>query len=131
MRAIAAEPAEMVGIAVTAAAGTARILEGLGLVAFLAGNHRVQTEQGKACQVVVKSDLLMPTGLLVTLPAIVPQLPAVRIVLVVTGNARRRQLVAIQIARVAALARELGVATAQWKSCGRIVIETYLRPFSW
>ena len=41
------------------------ILEALGAMAFLAGNARVEADEGEARDVVIEVDLLAPTGLFV------------------------------------------------------------------
>src|SRR5581483_3679839 len=122
-RAGAAEPAAVVRILVTGDARARGILERLRSMAFLAGYHGVQSYQRKPRQIMVESDFLAPAGFLVALRAVGAQLALVSIILAVTGHARRRQFVSIEVAGVTALAGDIGVAAAQGKPRRLVVVE--------
>lgn len=122
-RTVGAEPTDMVRILVAARASTRRILERLGSVAFLAGHHRMQSDQWEPRQIMIEDDLLPPARLLVALLAIAAQLTPVRIILAMAGDARHGQFIAIQVAGVALLALELGVAAAQRKLGCLVVVK--------
>ena len=70
-----------------------------------------------------------PTGLIVTLLATAAKLALVMIVLLVTRYAGRRQLVAIEVAGVACIAFDFGVAASQRKFSHLVVIEVNRTPF--
>ena len=97
-------------------------------MAPLAGHNGMQSDQWKARQIMVEGDLLAPARLPVTLPAIGAQLAMVSIVLAMASNAGHRQLVAIKVARVAALAGDGRVTAAQRKPGRLVVVEADGRP---
>ena len=97
-------------------------------MASFAGDHGMQSDQWKAGQIMVEGDLLAPTRFSVTLSAIAAQLAMVSIVLAMAGNTRHRQLVAIEVSRVAALAGNRRVTAAQRKFGRRVVVEADRRP---
>src|SRR5262245_2609711 len=128
-RAIGAEAAGVVEVLVTAGAGAGGILEGGGAMAGLAGDGGVQTDEGKARQVMVKGHRLTPARLLVTGLAGGPELALVGIVLAVAGGAVGGEPLAAGVAGVAAFAGELGVAPAQGKPRRLVVVEADGCPF--
>ena len=125
---IGAEPANVMSVTVAAHAFSGRILERLGAVTFLAGDYRMQSKKGKSRQVVIEGDLLPPARFVVTALAVAAQLAVMRVILAMAGDARHRELVAIEVARVAALARDLRVTAAQRKLGCLIVVEADRRP---
>ena len=98
----------------------ARVAIGLGVlelrrgVAVLAGDFRVLAEQRKARQAVVEPGLL-PARLVVARLALWAELPFVLVVLAVTGDAGRRELLLVDEPLVAADAGDLGVLGAEGK----------------
>ena len=115
-------------ILVAARARARRVLERRRAVAFLAGYRRVEADEGKPREIVIEGDLLAPAGLVVTLIAARAELTLVRIVLLVTADASGRQLVAIEIALVARVALDLGVA-AEKRELGRLgMVEVHRLP---
>jgi len=92
-------------------------------MAVFARHNRVQSYQWKARQVVIEVNFLAPTRLFMALPAIAAHLALVRIILAMARDARHRQLVAVEVARVAALACDLRVTAAQWKLGCLVVVE--------
>ena len=127
---VGAEAAIVIAVSVAACACLRRVLERLGAVAFLAGDHRMQSDQGKSRQVVIKGYLLTPTCLVVTALTGAAQLAVVRVILLMAGDARHGELVAIEVARVAALASDLRVPAAERKFGCLVVIETDRRPLA-
>ena len=97
-------------------------------MASFAGNYGMQSDQWKAGQIMVEGDFLTPARFLVALPAIAAQLAMVSIVLAVAGDTRHGQLVAIEVARVAALAGDRRVTAAQRKPGRLVVVEVDRRP---
>lgn len=91
-------------------------------MAFLAGNARVEADEGEARDVVIEVDLLAPTGLFVALLALGAELPLVGIGLGVAARTGNGQLVAIEVAGVASFALCFGVQSAQGKFRCLVVI---------
>src|SRR5689334_9516266 len=104
-----------------------RVLVARGGVAALAFDHRMPAEQRKVGARVVEAGLL-PGLLDVAAVAFRSELPFVLVVLLVAGDARALQLVAIQVARMAAVAFHLPVLAAQRILGLRVVVERDLRP---
>src|SRR4029453_5506720 len=92
-------------------------------MAGLAGDGGVQTNEGKARQVMVKAHPLAPARLLVAALAGRPELALVGIILAVAGGAVGGQPVAPGIAGVAAFTGELGMTAAQGKPRRLFVVE--------
>ena len=111
----------MVGILVASAAGPLRILEGLALVAGLARDRSMQTDEREPRQVVVECDLLPPVRFVVTGFALGTELAFMGIVLLVAGGAIQRELVTVEIAGVAGVAKNLSV----------LALEGEFRALSW
>src|SRR5262245_15462584 len=127
--AVGAQTSGVVHIFVAAGAGAGGILEGGGAMAGLAGDGRVQANEGKAGQVMVEGHRLAPAGLLVAALAGGPELALVGIILAVAGGAVGGQPVAPGVAGVAAFTGELGMAAAQGKPRRLVVVEADGRPF--
>ena len=86
-------------------------------------------DEWKSRDVVIEVLHLPPAGFTMALFAAAAELPFVPVVLLMTGNACRRQLVAVQIASVARIALDLGVCRSQRKSCRPVVIKVDRDPF--
>lgn len=78
----------------------------------------------------IESDPLPPAFFVVAVLTFFAKLAAVRIVLLVTGYARHRQLIAIEIALMAGVAFGRGVFAVQREFRLPVVIETDLVPFN-
>lgn len=89
----------------------------------------MQADQRETGQIVIEIDLLPPAAFVMTGLATGAQLPVVRIVLFVTGGARRRQLVAIKVALVAGIALGLPMLAAKSKLGLLVMIEKDHIPF--
>src|SRR3974377_990016 len=98
-------------------------------MAFLARHNSVAPDERKSRDVVIEILHLPPAGFTVALLAAAAELPFVPVVLPMTGNARRRQLVAVQIASVAGIALDLNVCGSQRKFCRSVVIKVDGDPF--
>ena len=105
-RTIAGQCTLMVFVGMTAYTGHRGILERGRFVAFLARDDRVLPEQREAGQIVIERDLLAPGILVVALLAVGPELAFVSVVLFVARDAGRCELIAIEIAFVAAIAAD-------------------------
>lgn len=127
-RTLGTEPALVKLVLMTSAAGCGRILEAGCAVTLLAGDGRVQPNQGKTRDIMVERDLLAPAGLLVALLAARAKLPLMRIVLAVAAGAIGRQLVTIEITRMARVAFDGRVFTAQRELGCFVVVEADRRP---
>ena len=125
---IGAETANVMAVSVAACACLRRILERLGAVAFLAGDHCMQSDQRKSRQVMIKSHLLPPARLVVASLTGAAQLTVMRVILAMAGDAGRRELVAIEVTRVAAFAGDLRMTAAKRKLGCLVVIEGDRRP---
>ena len=88
----------------------------------------MQSDQGESGQVMIKSNLLPPARLVVTALTGAAQLAVVRVILLMAGDARHGELVAIEVARVAALARDLCMPAAERKLGCLVMIEGGRRP---
>jgi len=97
-------------------------------MAFLTGHDGVAPDQREPRKVVIERDDAAPIRLTVALLAAAAELTLVRVVLAVAGHAGRRQLVTVEIARVAAIAPHLGVRSTQWIFCRLVVIEVDRAP---
>jgi hypothetical protein len=95
-------------------------------MAFLARNDRVSAYQRKASKIVVEASRLSPAGVLVTFFTPGPELPLMRIVLLVTRDACSGQFVAKR-AGVAGIAFDFHMRAAQGILCF-IVIESGVFP---
>lgn len=124
-----AETALVVRIGVAGSARSLRILEPRCSMALLAGHRDVQAEEGKTRQIVVEADRFSPAALVVALTAAGSELPLVRIVLPVTGDACRRQLVLVEVAGVASGAFLPRMCTLQREFRRLGMIKFYIGPF--
>jgi len=115
-RAIGAQAPLVKLILVAAGASRSGVLERSGAMTLLTWHDRMAADQGKSREVVIERDRLAPIGIPVTLLATGSQLPFVGVVLPMAGHATRRQLVAKEIAGVAEVAFDPGVAAPQRKS---------------
>ena len=118
-----AEAALVVDVVVARVAGARHILKRLALMASLARHRGVKPNQGKTREVVVEGDFLAPSRFIVARLALCAELAFVRIVLLVTGGTTGRELVSVDIARVAAIAQDLPVLAAKREFRFRVVIE--------
>ena len=97
-----------------------------GLMAFLARNDRVSAYQREASKIVVETSRLSPAGVLVAFFTPGPELPLMRIVLLVTRDACSGQFVA-ERADMAGIAFDFHMRAAQGILCF-IVIESGVFP---
>ncbi|HEY6257721.1 MAG TPA: hypothetical protein VIY51_18220 [Xanthobacteraceae bacterium] len=118
----------MMLIAVAGDARERRVLKQQRAMAFLARHDGMAPDQGKSRDVVIEGSCSAPAGLAVTLVASAAEPALVPVILSVTGHAGRCQLVAIEIARVAAVAPDFRVRGPQWKLCRFVVIKVKRRP---
>lgn len=105
-----------------------RILEPGRAVAFLACHHSVPSDQRKSRHIVIEGRYVTPIVLAVTLLATNAELAVMPIILAVAGDACCRELVAMEIARVARIAFHLSMCSPQRKF-GLVVIEKDRGPF--
>jgi len=127
--AIGAQASLVMLVAVAARAVQRGALELRRSMAPFAGNGRVPTNQRKPRDIVIKRGRSAPGDLAVTLLAFGAELALVPVVLAVTGNARRRQFVAIEVTRMTRVALDLRMAALQRISCIPVMIETDQTPF--
>jgi hypothetical protein len=106
-RAARAEATFVMFIPVAVDAIQRRILVRRRSMALFARYDRVASDKRKSSEVVIERDCSAPTDLSVTFLAVAAKLSLVAIILPVTGNARRRQLVAVEIAGVTGIALNL------------------------
>ena len=95
---------------------------------FFAGDGRVEADEWKPRDIVIEGDFLAPARLLVTLLAPRAELTFVGIGLAVAARTIGRQLVAVEISRMARIAFDGRVLAAQRKLGRFIVIEADRRP---
>jgi hypothetical protein len=86
-------------------------------------------DERKSRDLVIEILRLPPAGFTMALLAAATELTLVSVVFLMTGNACRRQLVAVQIASVAGIALDLSVCRSQRKFCRPIVIKVDGHPF--
>jgi hypothetical protein len=98
-------------------------------MAFLARHNSVTPDERKSRDVVIEILHLPPAGFTMALLATAAELTFVSVVFLMTGNTCRRQLVVVQIARVAGIALDLGVCRSQRKFCRPVVIKVDGDPF--
>jgi hypothetical protein len=113
-RTIRPQPTFMVPVTVAGVAIQRRSLELQGAMAFLARHDGMASDQRKSGDIVIKGRST-PADLSVTLFAANAQLAFVSIILLVTGHAAGRELVAIKIPGVARIALDLCMRAFQWK----------------
>jgi hypothetical protein len=102
-------------ILVATGASRPRILEQGRVMTFLAGDGGVQPDERKSRKIVIECHCPAPAGLSVALIAAVSELAVVGVIRPVAGDAARAQLVAKEVAGMAIVAFDLGVATSQRK----------------
>jgi hypothetical protein len=73
------------------------------------------SDERKARQIMIECERFVPVRVAMTLLAAGAQLTFVRVILLVTRHAARRQLIAVEIFGVAGIAFGRGMAAAQWK----------------
>src|SRR5215469_5131966 len=133
---IVAEPAVrrettlMMLVPVTGNARPRGIFERQRPMAFLTGHDGVATDQRKSRDVMVERDYATPPRLAVALLAPGAELTLVPVILAMTGGTGRCQLVAIEIARVAVIAFDLGMRASQRELRRLAMIETERAPFA-
>jgi len=120
----------MMLVRVTGRASQRRAFEQRSAMAFLAGNDGVAPDQGESRDVMIEGRCSAPAGLAVTLLTAASELAFVRVILSVTGHAGRRQLIAIEIARVAAIALDLRMRGSQWKLRRLVMVEADRAPLA-
>ena len=124
--AIGSKAALMMIVLVTVRTDDRSSLERCGLMAFLARNDRVPAYQRKASQIVVETGHPSPAGVLVAFFTPGPELPLMRIVLLVARDATGSQFVGKK-ADVTGVALDLHMRAAQGILCF-VVIEPRLFP---
>ena len=82
-------------------------------MALLARDDGMLAEQGKAAQIVIERDLLTPGSLIVALLAVGPELAFVGVILFVARDTGSCELIAVEIAFVAAIAADACVLATQ------------------
>ena len=85
-------------------------------------------DERKSRDVVVEILHLPPAGFTMALLAAAAELPFVLVVLLMAGNARRCELIVVQIASMAGIAFDLGVCRSQRKFCLPVVIKVDCNP---
>jgi len=120
----------MMPVLVAGGAIARRALEQQRSMAFLARHDGVAPDQRKSRDGVIEGRYSAPTRISVTLRAATAELAFVRVILSVTRHTARRQLVAIEIARVAGIALDLRMRGSQWKSCRLVMIEANGAPLA-
>jgi hypothetical protein len=126
--AIRAEATLMVLIAMAGDAVQRRALECERAMAFLAWHDGVATDQRKSRNVVIEGRHTAPIVFAVTSLATIAKLTVVPIVLAVTGNAGRPQLVAIKIASMARVTLYFCMGASEWKFRCFIMVEANRAP---
>jgi len=99
------------------------------LMTFLAWHDCMTADQRKPREIVIETGSLSPAGVLVAFFAPCPKLALMRIVVAVTGNARRRQFTVVKRADVTRIAFDRHVRTAQ-RILRLVVIEAHLLPIA-
>jgi hypothetical protein len=127
-RAIRAETTLMVLVAMAGGAVQRRALECGRAMAFLARHDGVPTDQWKSRNVVIEGCHAAPIVLAVASLATIPKLTVVPIVLPVTGNAGRAQLVTIEIAGMARVTLHLCMGASEWKFRRFVMVEANRAP---
>jgi hypothetical protein len=120
----------MMLVAVAGRANDRRVLEQQRAMAFLARYDGVTPDQRKPGDIVIEGGYASPAGLTVTLLAPIAEPACVRILLAVTRLASRRQLVAIEIARVASVALDLRMRGSQRKFRRPVMIKVDRAPLA-
>jgi len=98
-------------------------------VALLTGYDGVASDKRKSGNVMIERRNPTPTGFRVTLLAAATKLAFVPIILKMTRYARRRELVAVEIAGVAGIALDLPMRASQRKLRVLVVIKVNGTPF--
>ena len=107
------QAAFMMLVAVAGVAIQRRALELQRTMTFLAGNDGMAADQRKPRDVMIEGRRFSPAGLSVTLVAAVSELALVLVVLLVTGQAGRCELVAIEIPGMTEIAFDLRMRVSQ------------------
>ena len=128
LRAVGPKAAGVMLVLVATRARPRRVLEGWRAMTILAGDRCVKANEGKPREVVIERDLVAPAGFVVALVAARSELAFVRIILLVAADARGCQLVAVEIAFVARVALDLGVAAEKREFCRLGMIEVHRLP---
>ena len=81
-------------------------------MALLARDDRMLSKKREAGQIVIERDLQAPGTLVMALLAVGPELPFMGVVLLMTGDTRHCELIAVEIAFVAAVAGDARVLAA-------------------
>jgi hypothetical protein len=96
-------------------------------VTALARNRHVLAYKGKAGSIVIECDILAPVKVVMTTLAAITELSFVRILLLMTGDARCRQFVSINEAGVTGVALDFHMGASK-RELGLLVIELRLFP---
>jgi hypothetical protein len=118
----------MMLVPVAGGANQWRVLEQQSAMAFLARYDGVAPDQRKSRDVMIERRYSAPAALSVTLLAATAKPAFVLVILSVTRHTGRRQLVAIEIARVAHIALDLRMRGSQRKPCRLVMIEANRAP---
>ena len=97
-------------------------------MALLARHDGMTPDQRKSRDVVIEEGRSAPTGFAVALRAAIAELAGVGVVSSMAGHACGRELVAIEIARVARIALDLRVRGSQRKPCCPVVVKANRAP---
>lgn len=112
-RTIRTQAALVMPIPVALDAVRRRILEGRRAMAFFARHDRMTSNERETRKIMIEGSRPAPTGLAVAALAVGAKLSFVPVVLPVTGNARCRELIAIEIAGVTGIALDLCMPASQ------------------
>ena len=126
-RTLRAEPPRVMCVLVAGGTVARRLLVRRAAVAFLARYRGMQTKQGKARKVMIEGDLGAPAAVLVAPLAFLPELAFVRVILLVAGDARRLELLSVEIARVTLVALGFGMLAME-RELRLVVIEVDVGP---
>jgi len=97
-------------------------------MAFLARHHGMAPDQRKSSDVVIEGSYASPSGFVVTLLAAASKLAVMPVIFAMARHTGGRQLVAIEIARMARVALDLRVSGSEGVFCLPVVIEADRHP---
>ncbi len=115
-------------VLVTRIAVARRIGEHRGQMTFLTGSNRMQSNQRKACHVMIKSQLPCPATLVMTTTTLFAQLARMHVIRLVAVPALRPQILLIQLTAVACTAEQLIMPPTQREVRLGIMIKNHLVP---
>lgn len=117
-------------VLVTRVAVARRIGEHRGQMTFLTGSDRMQSNQRKACHVMIKSQLPRPAALVMATTTLFTQLSRMHVIRLVAVLALRAQILLIQLTAVACTAEQLIMLPTQRKVRFGIMIKNHFVPAS-